>query len=232
MILNGDFSFTATGSDANAPDLGMGFLPQEPDAGAPDPAPAYVAIKDWITGGGGKYSYPMWGGKAQSEYATGWTPTAQNAGASLSSLYFGNAYWSYSGGPLTLDANGYTAKANGISFACRMPDNSVADPTWYGTYATPVNVSQTVGGLTVGQKYRLQFFCGGEVVEGGPGFPEPGVAGLDISGYDRVFFVVPNAPLAYYRTVDFLAKSTSHTISFLNWGHINLSRWMRSVFMF
>lgn len=76
------------------------------------------------------------------------------------------------------------------------------------------------------QWYRLQFFAGGEdnYKENAnyQDYGEAGFAGLDISGYDRVFFLIPgslSSPSARYRSIDFVAKSPSHTISFLNWGH-------------
>lgn len=77
----------------------------------------------------------------------------------------GNGFGSYTGGPLNFDVNGYTANTNGISlnnYGCFSRENP--STTNRGTFALPVNVSQTVYGLTVGQKYRLQFFVGAEGV--------------------------------------------------------------------
>lgn len=223
LILNGDFSFMANGSDANPPivngyDFAMGVLTQENG----NDGPQYVAMASWTTSGGGIQTYASWGGDTMIKYTTGWDPTAKDAGASESGVYFGNAYWMCkSGCPITFDGNGYATKT-GVSF------DSGDTPANFGTTATPVTVSQTVQGLTVGHTYRLQFFCGGEGVDndGNGKWTAPGVAAIDVSGFDRVFFEVPYTKPAYYRTIDFEAKSTSHTISFLSWGHINPGRCM------
>jgi hypothetical protein len=89
----------------------------------------------------------------------------------------------------------------------------------YGSYSKPVTVSQTVQGLEVGRRYRLQFFAGHEFASS-PTL-KAGVAAIDISGYSRTYIVVPGA-YAQYRTVDFIARQPSTTISFMSWGHINI----------
>ena len=202
--------------DMNGPNTARGPLPQETQSFQP----LYSAIKDWIGSGGGTFSYPMWGGKTATQYKTGWYPVAQQAGASLSSIYMGTAFAQYNGTPPTFDANGY-----GVSLDPKFYIYSAYNPqTLYASWLTPVNITQVVTGLVVGRTYRLQFFQGGEGVQDGPtnAFNGTGIAALDISGYDRVYFLVSGLS-AQYRSIDFVAKSTSHVLSFLNWGHVEIT---------
>ena len=88
----------------------------------------------------------------------------------------------------------------------------------YGDFANPVTLSQTVQGLTPGERYRLQFFQGPE--KGNSTFPVTGIAALEITGYERVYFYVQGEIGGYYRTLDFVALQTAHEVRFLNWGHV------------
>lgn len=69
----------------------------------------------------------------------------------------------------------------------------------------------------------MSFFQGGEDAGKGAssGFAATGVAALDVSGYERVYFLFSGVS-AEYRFIDFVAKASSHVLSFLNWGHVEI----------
>lgn len=83
-----------------------------------------------------------------------------------------------------------------------------------------VHLKQTINGLTVGSIYILEFWCGGE----GPGFDNDGLFGLDL-GFGPTILrckesVVAQGQVGQRFYVEWRATSTSHTIEFINWGHI------------
>jgi hypothetical protein len=91
-------------------------------------------------------------------------------------------YWGYessTGFFNGFDANGYWQQ-QGLTFYPEIY-NVAGAPIDYGD--TPIQLSQTVAGLKVGSRYRLQFFMG---AEGGRNakpsnmFPGTGVAAIDV----------------------------------------------------
>lgn len=85
--------------------------------------------------------------------------------------------------------------------------------------ATGVSIEQTVGGLTVGSVYTLEFWCGGEDFGA---FFNDGLFGLDI-GFGTMMPQSHGADVGEVGTryaITFLANSASHTFKFTNWGHI------------
>lgn len=104
-----------------------------------------------------------------------------------------------------------------IPTACTAPYTDC--PNW-GTPDTPVTVKQTVSGLAVGTRYRLQFYAASEdstvTNPQDTQWYQTGVAGLDITGYQRTYFTVTHA--SRYLTIDFVATASDTTIAFLNWG--------------
>lgn len=86
-----------------------------------------------------------------------------------------------------------------------------------------VSMSQTVSNLTVGNKYILEFWAGGEGSSNI--FLQDGLFGLDIGfGYNYLRCQPTGAsgsPLKGMRyVVQFRATQASHTVKFTNWGHI------------
>ena len=212
LILNGDFTFSADDTDMAATQARGGLVPGTTGGGTP------VAIRDWTAFGGGRLTYAKWGSLVH-----GGEPPPAPADASM--VYFGNALgatWKQDSGtavatqdgfrnPLSFNADG--AALSNITVTPR--DNS---PNFYGTSTTPVTLTQTVTGLTSGTRYRLQFWMTGEN-RTTRGYVDPGLFGLDISGYHRVWVVVPS--VSGYFTIDFIAASSSTQVAFNVWGHTN-----------
>jgi hypothetical protein len=88
--------------------------------------------------------------------------------------------------------------------------------------SAPIAISQEVT-LVPGTTYRLSFFQGSE--QGAPKTAgvstEDGVAGLDITGYDRTHFRVYHNGNRYI--LEFTAVAAATTITFMNWGHLKYS---------
>lgn len=83
-----------------------------------------------------------------------------------------------------------------------------------------VALEQTVSGLVVGGTYVLEFWAGGE----GQflGWDNPGVFAVDI-GFGNTYLRCKPTSTGYTGTrylIEFNATSTSHTIKFINWGHV------------
>ena len=97
-------------------------------------------------------------------------------------------------------------------------------PTTLDGYGGPEGVSleQTVDGFIVGETYVLEFWAGGEPLEGL--FSAPGVFAIDI-GFGKTYLTcLPTThnegiPGTIY-LIRFTATSPTHTITFTNWGHM------------
>jgi hypothetical protein len=75
---------------------------------------------------------------------------------------------------------------------------------------------QVVNGLTVGDVYELEFWCGGE-----GGFNDPGIFALDLGFGNTLLRCYPSQGLTgRVYIVEFRATSSSHPIMFTNWGHL------------
>lgn len=96
-------------------------------------------------------------------------------------------------------------------------DHPSNTPEYGGT--TGVSLSQTVTGLISGHEYILEFWAGGEDFEV---FPQNGVFAVDV-GFGNMFLrCKPTAPgdVGTRYEIVFAATSSTHTITFTNWGHI------------
>ena len=85
--------------------------------------------------------------------------------------------------------------------------------------STGVSIEQTVSGLTIGNTYVLEFWCGGEDFGF---FTNQGVFGLDV-GFGRMLLhcnPTDNGDIGTRYIIEFNAVATSHTIKFTNWGHV------------
>ena len=85
-----------------------------------------------------------------------------------------------------------------------------------------VSLEQTVNGLTVGQTYVLEFWAGGEPLEGL--LSANGIFALDV-GFGKTYLTCKptdyvNYPVGHRYVVAFIANNTSHKIKFTNWGHV------------
>lgn len=86
--------------------------------------------------------------------------------------------------------------------------------------AAGISLSQTVTGLVPGNTYVLEFWAGGEY-QGW--FSTPGLFAVDI-GFGRTYLrckvtqQLPDTGTRYL--IQFAATSTSHAITFTNWGHV------------
>lgn len=109
-----------------------------------------------------------------------------------------------------------------VPVGCFIPVLSVDEPINLPEYGggTGVSISQSVSGLTVGNRYFLEFWSGGE----GPGFNGTGVFGVDV-GFGNYLMTNKQTYPGITGTgrrylIEFKAVATSHTIKFTNWGHI------------
>ena len=223
LILNGDFEQTWPGD---------GTMYRLRPAGTTNASPSnpeqYQAIPSWSTSGGGPTAtsdtYGGWGDMNLYEWdpnhSTLADPTYGGA-PGRSMVYFGNdAHWSWDGSKPTFVGAG-SGKA-----AIARPTGSLTfangAPAAFGTNATPVTVTQTVTGLTVGQSYRLQFWQSSEdAAEANGRYTRDGLSAVDITGFQRTFLVIPHDDQQY--TLDFIATAANTTIGFMSWGHVDLS---------
>lgn len=210
----------------------------------------YVAMNNWTSTGGGSQTYAGWGAMGAlynngtpadttDDYMPwGWNPEhapktvpplmAGVTPPDFSMVYFGNTTdWAYKDSSLTgaevgakiFDANGF-GQSNTLQIY-----NKNSDPSTFGPAdgSDPVKISQIIS-LTPGVRYRLQFWQSSEDGDQDPLDDTPwslvGTAALDITGYNRTYFTLPQP--GGYRTIDFVATAASTTISFMSWGHVNL----------
>jgi uncharacterized repeat protein (TIGR01451 family) len=102
--------------------------------------------------------------------------------------------------------------------------------SWRGGFpfpTGPVAIEQIVN-LTVGRNYRMTFFIAAEMLKVRLNHTTiDGIMGLDISGYNREYLMVPgyDNPLTSsgtkgtYYTLEFTAKQSVTTVRFLSYGH-------------
>jgi hypothetical protein len=142
--------------------------------------------------------------------AYGWWGPLGFAGAPAAdgnnAVYFGNSFNTV-GTTYTIGSDGVVNFAAAPSFSSR---------------PGPVTLSQTVSGLTAGNSYRLDFWTSGEGNTGG--FTGTGIFGVDVSGSGSAYLLLATSANSYGASeryyIDFVAASSSVTISFNNWGHI------------
>ena len=213
LMKNGDFDVDAGGADAN-PDTILFGMNTPTNIGETS---VTKLPQDWSYSGGGTASYVGWGGMAPKI----WKLSKCGTGCSLSMVYPGNGWdGKWSGTKPTFNADGVAQEA-GLVLIPMYYTSGATGP--YGSPTTPTSLAQTVSGLTVGNRYRLQFFVGSEhgkhtPTDPGWGFSKAGVAAIEIEGYTRTYFeVLPYAAGARYMTLDFIATANPTTIAFLNW---------------
>ena len=163
-------------------------------------------ISDWLCTGGDLQSYPSIFDSTLSIIPQG-----------ESAAYFGNgnAYPCSS----TFDDTSCIA-----AHSCVITTVPIGYPISNPGYGGMVGVSleQTVNGLTVGETYVLEFWAGGESINGL--LPDDGIFAVNI-GFGRMMLRCnpTDETFAPYGTrflIQFMATSTSHTIRFTNWGHV------------
>ena len=87
--------------------------------------------------------------------------------------------------------------------------------------ATGVSLEQTVSGLAIGQIYVLEFWAGGEPLQGLLSLP--GIFAVDV-GFGKTYLLCQPTGEPGFLTgtrylLEFMANATSHKIKFTNWGH-------------
>lgn len=110
---------------------------------------------------------------------------------------------------------------NECSVATLFPPGFPKSLDGYGTQ-TGVSLEQTVSGLTVGHTYILEFWAGGEPLDGL--LSENGLFAIDV-GFGKSYLTCKptdyeNYPVGQIYLVVFAANNTSHKIKFTNWGHV------------
>ncbi len=163
-------------------------------------------IANWTCTGGGPSTYA-------DIVDIGYTAIIQGSLA----VYLGNHYCSACNATLgdTSCINNTFCSVTGIPVGSGYPISE----SGYGG-ATGLSLSQTVSGLTPGGNYVLEFWAGGESQT------ERGVFALDV-GFGNIMLGNRPTPspsgVGIRFLVTFVASSTSHTIKFTNWGHVNSS---------
>lgn len=196
LLSNGSFETGAAGNQRWAGAAGQAL------GGTPNGNGASVAVNGWTT----TYdtgAYGWWG-----PLGFGGAPCADGRNC----LYFGNSF--------ATKNSAATFGANGVVTFSGTPGLTGSR----GTNLQPVVLSQTLGGLTVGGTYTLDFWVSGESNTGG--FDGAGIFGLGIGDEDVYLTAVgtalnpgglTGASARYF--VTFTADSVSEKISFTNWGH-------------
>ena len=169
-----------------------------------------ATVPYWLTKGGGSLTYANH--ERRTTNLTQIPRDPLNTVDRPSRVYFGNAtnnnvVWN---GTWTHPTVGWSTAA--INTGTQHSNAS------YGT--DPVSLEQNIS-TNPGQVYRMQFFVAGE----GP-YTQAGLAGFDLTGYQRLFFKVTwtstnNVGNRY--TVYFVAKNNTTNIKFLSWGHVKVS---------
>jgi LPXTG-site transpeptidase (sortase) family protein len=159
-----------------------------------------TGIPQWNRSGGGTRTYAIWTKRNPSPSSPSLINPPAN-GQSNGRVYFGNGI---------VDSYSQAPQYNSAGFStAQYTINPGPD---YGTSSTPPAIDQTVT-LTPGTTYRLHFSQGTEGMTGAFG-----VAALEISGYDRVYFRVEEGNKEFY--LQFVATTAQTNIKFLSWGHL------------
>ena len=110
-----------------------------------------------------------------------------------------------------------------IRHGCEIGGFPVGLPTTLDGYGGPggVSLEQTIENLVVGETYVLEFWAGGEPLQGL--LLGPGIFAIDI-GFGKSYLTClptqhPDGIGTTY-LVQFKATSPTHTITFTNWGHM------------
>jgi hypothetical protein len=201
LVANGDFTIEpANLASSSYPDRhywGVGGLTVKNSVTATN-----QPIPSWTPTGGSASTYAFWTKSLTGNSNNLVAPP--NAGESAGRVYFGNGInSSISPSPTKLfNSEGFSTTAYTIT-----PGGS------YGSGSTPPAIDQNVT-LVAGENYRMYFH---QSTENFLAFS--GIAALDISGYQRVFFEVTPGNKGYM--VEFTAVSSVTNIKFLSWGHLH-----------
>ena len=162
-------------------------------------------IENWRCIGGGVNSYP-----------TIFDTTLSLIPEGEFAAYFGNG-------------NGFVCAEFSFDTSCLVREDCTINgfppglPTTLDGYGGTEGVSleQTVENLIVGETYILEFWAGGEPLEGL--LLSPGVFAIDI-GFGKTFLTYEptehNVSTGTVYLVRFAATSPTHTFTFTNWGHM------------
>jgi hypothetical protein len=201
LVANGDFTIEpANLASSSYPDRhywGVGGLTVKNSVTATN-----QPIPSWTPTGGSASTYAFWTKSLTGNSNNLVAPP--NAGESAGRVYFGNGVIS-SISPFSVklfNSEGFSTTAYTIT-----PGGS------YGSGSTPPAIDQNVT-LVAGENYRMYFHQSTESF-----LAFSGIAALDISGYQRVFFEVTPGNKGYM--VEFTAVSNVTNIKFLSWGHLN-----------
>jgi PKD repeat protein len=164
-------------------------------------------LTDWLCTGGGANTYAQVIDGSYNSYVVEGTYAA----------YFGNAFCNICSSAQSdtscLSDSGCTATGIPAGY----PYNSAG----YGG-VNGVTIEQTVNGLTPGNTYVLEFWAGGEASQFS--FRSLGMFAVDVGFGNILLRDKPTAPattdIGTTFIIEFNAVSTSHTIKFINWGHI------------
>jgi hypothetical protein len=201
LVANGDFTIEpANLASSSYPDRhywGVGGLTVKNSVTATN-----QPIPSWTPTGGSASTYAFWTKSLTGNSNNLVAPP--NAGESAGRVYFGNGVTS-SISPFSVklfNSEGFSTTAYTIT-----PGGS------YGSGSAPPAIDQNVT-LVAGENYRMYFHQSTESF-----LAFSGIAALDISGYQRVFFEVTPGNKGYM--VEFTAVSNVTNIKFLSWGHLN-----------
>jgi hypothetical protein len=128
-------------------------------------------------------------------------------------LYFGNGFAKSISETPTFNADG------SLTFVSPTPTITESP-----SLSPPVTLSQTVGGLNIGNIYALSFWTSGEDAAGA-GYGHDGIFGLDVTGFGTTFLAAPSGAAGgvgaqkVYR-FQFQPVSSTTTFTFTNWGHL------------
>jgi PEP-CTERM motif len=233
LVANGSFQLGLPGSPAEAYYIANYATPQYPGTGNAPGDQTVLAMPSWNVSGGGTNSYASWGlatttYNGASEYRPGvpW-------GNGDRGVYFGNALVNSN-----ITVAGITS-AGVVSFTGGGTPVFTNTSNGYGNNATPVKIAQTINGLTAGQTYALSFWASGEDAGRTQGnwYGGDGIFRFDLEDNTGIFSQYLAAPSGITNSVFtngsggfdtshlyeycFTPNSSTVTISFNNWGHVN-----------
>lgn len=171
-------------------------------------------IPGWVCTGGGTDTYAQVFDQTGSYYST-----------YLSEIYHGNQA-AYLGNFFCTVCPGGSANVSCLNYAdCTVMSLPAGYPTHSVEYggSAGVTISQDVAGLIVGDNYVLEFWAGGEYDSGLEG---EGMFAVNVGFGDTLLTCKPTGPGQVGTTyiIQFIATSSTQTISFTNWGHIAADR--------
>ena len=172
-----------------------------------------IAPPAWTTSGG-QFTYAVWGNDTSLSSPTGVAFSAPFPHGSVG-VYMGNS--------VTAVAPMPTFAADGVASFSGAPVFTHNEPANYGP---AFRIEQTVTGLNTSATYLLDFWVSGEGAGTTSQANDVGIVEVDISGESPIFVGAPygsgglGTSQRYY--VEFVPSSSSVTIGFVNYGHLDL----------